>query len=126
MPRTSKDEAAIMVDEPVIEGRYVELDDWTVSFETFPIGSDPSPVFRGLPDDRCQCLHLGYVKSGQVTVNYKDTSEILNAGDAYVLRPGHLTVLADNTEVVEFTLTEELARTTAVVDANMRAGVTVR
>ena len=82
MPRTSKDEAAIMVDEPVIEGRYVELDDWTVSFERFPIGSDPSPVFRGLPDDRCQCLHLGYVKSGQVTVNYKDSTEILRAGDA--------------------------------------------
>ena len=126
MPRTSKDEAAIMVDEPVIEGRYVELDDWTVSFERFPIGSDPSPVFRGLPDDRCQCLHLGYVKSGQVTVNYKDSTEILRAGDAYVLRPGHLTVPADDTEVVEFTLTEELAKTMAVVGANMQAGVTVQ
>ena len=123
MPRTRKDEAPIMVDEPVIEGRYVELDDWTVSFETFPIGSDPSPVFRGLPDDRCQCLHLGYVKSGQVTVNYKDSTETLRAGDAYVLRPGHLTVLADGTEVVEFTLTDELAKTMAVVGANMQAGV---
>jgi hypothetical protein len=126
MPRTRKDEAPIMVDEPVIEGRYVELDDYTISFETFPIGSDPSPVFRGLPDDRCQCPHWGYVVSGEVTVNYADGSETLRAGDAYYLRPGHLTVLADNTEVVEFSPTAELAKTMAVVGANMQAGVTVR
>jgi glyoxylate utilization-related uncharacterized protein len=126
MPRTRKDEAPIMVDEPVIEGRYVELDDYTVSFESFPIGSDPSPLFRGLPDDRCQCPHWGYVVSGEVTVNYADATEILRAGDAYYLRPGHLTVLADNTEVVEFSPTAELQKTMAVVGANMQAGVTTR
>jgi hypothetical protein len=123
MPRTRKDEAPIMVDEPVIEGRYVELDDYTVGFETFPIGSDPSPVFRGLPDDRCQCPHWGYIVSGEVTVNYADSTETLRAGDAYYLRPGHLTVLADNTEVVEFSPTLELQQTMAVVGANMQAGV---
>ncbi|WP_255360276.1 MULTISPECIES: hypothetical protein [Kitasatospora] len=36
MPRTRKDEAPLLVDAPVVQGRYVELDDWTVSFETFP------------------------------------------------------------------------------------------
>jgi hypothetical protein len=59
-------------------------------------------------------------------VNYQDGSEILRAGDAYVLRPGHLTVLSDGTEVVEFTLTEELAKTMAVVSANMQAGIAVQ
>jgi hypothetical protein len=126
MPRTRKDEAPLMIAEPVIEGRYVALDDWTVSFERFPIGSDPSPVFRGLPDDRCQCEHWGYVISGEITVNYVDASETLRAGDAYYLRPGHLTVLADDTEVVEFSRTDELEKTMEVVSANMQAGVTVR
>jgi hypothetical protein len=126
MPRTRKDEAPIIVDEPVIEGRYVELDGWTVAFERFPIGSDPSPMFRGLPDDRCQCPHWGYVISGQVTANYEDGVEVLRAGDAYYLRPGHLTVLADDTEVVEFSSTEELAKTMAVVAANMQNGVSAR
>jgi hypothetical protein len=125
MPRTRKDEAPIMVDEPVIEARYVELDDWTVGFERFPLGSDPSPLFRGLPDDRCQCPHWGYVVSGQITVKYQDETEILRAGDAYYLRPGHLTELADGTEVVEFSPTEELNKTMAVVGANMQAGATV-
>jgi hypothetical protein len=125
MPRTRKDEAPIMVDEPVVEGRYVELDDWTVAFERFPIGSDPSPLFRGLPDDRCQCKHWGYVVSGQIRVHYKESSEILRAGDAYYLRPGHLTELADGTEVIEFSHTSELAKTQEVVGRNMAAGVGV-
>jgi len=126
MPRTRKDEAPIMVSEPVIEGRYVELDDWTVSFERFPIGSDPSPLFKGLPDDRCQCTHVGYVVSGEFLVNYADRSEKVRAGDAYLLTPGHLTVLADDTEVIEFTLTDELQKTMAVVGANMQAGAGVQ
>ena len=123
MPRTRKDEAPIEVDAPVIEGRYVQLDDWTVAFERFPIGSDPSPLFKGLPDDRCQCPHWGYVVSGELTVNYADATETLRAGDAYYLRPGHLTVLTDGTEVVEFSPTVELEQTMAVVGANMQAGV---
>jgi hypothetical protein len=119
MPRTRKDEAPIEVDLPVIEGRYVELDDWTVSFETFPIGSDPSPYFKGLPDDRCQCPHWGYVVRGELRVNYADRSEVLRAGDAYYLRPGHLTVLSDGTELVEFSPTAALQETMAVVGANI-------
>ena len=119
MPRTRKDEAPIEVDLPVIEGRYVELDDWTVSFETFPIGSDPAPYFTGLPGDRCQCPHWGYVVRGELRVNYVDHSEMLRAGDAYYLRPGHLTVLGDGTEVVEFSPTAKLQQTMAVVSANI-------
>lgn len=126
MPRTRKDEAPIAVNEPVIEARYVELDDFTVGFETFPIGSDPSPLFVGLPDDRCQCRHWGYLISGEVTVHYADHSEIIRAGDAYYLRPGHLTVIADGTEGVEFTYTGEFEKTAAVVGANMAAGVGVK
>jgi hypothetical protein len=36
MPRVHKDEAPVLVDTPVIQGRYAELGDYTVSFETFP------------------------------------------------------------------------------------------
>ena len=123
MPRTRKDEAPIEIDLPEIVGRYVELDDWTVSFETFPTGSDPAPVFKGLPDDRCQCPHWGYVVRGELRVTYADHSEILRAGDAYYLRPGHLPVLTDGTETIEFSPTAELQKTMAVVGANMQAGV---
>ena len=34
---------------------------------------DESP-FKGLPDDRCQCPHWGYVSKGSFTVTYLDGS----------------------------------------------------
>lgn len=126
MPRTRKDEAPIAVSEPMIEGRYVELDDYTVAFETFPIASDPSPLFVGLLDDRCQCPHWGYVVRGTFRAAYADGEESFTAGDAYYLRPGHLTKLDAGTEVVEFSPTVQLQETMAVVGANMAAGVQVR
>jgi hypothetical protein len=62
---------------------------------------------------------LGYVVRGEFRVNYADHSEIIRAGDAYYLRPGHLTVLTDGTEVVEFSPTTDLQATMAVVGANI-------
>ena len=61
MPRTSKADAPVELDEPVIEGRYVDLDGYTVGFETHKADIDPAELFRGLPDDRCQCPHWGVV-----------------------------------------------------------------
>lgn len=125
MPRTSKAEAPILVDEPPIEGRYVDLDGYTVSFETFRLDSDPAPLFRGLPDDRCQCPHWGVVKSGQLVIRYADHDEAFNAGDAYYIAPGHLPLVTAGTEVIEFSPTDALQQTMAVVGMNMEAGVAV-
>jgi hypothetical protein len=121
MPRTRKDEAPILLDEPEIEGRYVELGEHTVSFERFSVDADPSPLFRGLPDDRCPCPHWGVVLTGRIVVRYPDHEETLEAGDAYVMTPGHLTLVSAGTEVVEFSPTAALQATMAVVGANMAA-----
>jgi hypothetical protein len=121
MPRTRKDEAPIMVDEPEIEGRYVELGDLTVSYETFRADVDPAPLFRGLPDDRCQCPHWGVVRSGRLVMRFPDREETYSAGDAYSVGPGHLPLVFDGTEVVEFSPTEQLRVTMAAIGANMAA-----
>ena len=47
MSHTRKEEAPILLEEPEITGRYVELDGYTVSFETFHTDTDPGPLFRG-------------------------------------------------------------------------------
>lgn len=125
MPRTRKDEAPVQVDAPEITGRYVDLDGYTVSFETFHVDVDPAPVFRGLPDDRCQCPHWGYVVSGRLVIRYAEHEETYTAGDAYYIPAGHLPVLTAGTEIVEFSPTEALAQTMQVIGANMAAGVTV-
>ena len=74
MPRTRKDEAPLLVNDPLIQGRYAEVGDYTVSFETFPEDADGTQAFRGLPDDRCQCPHWGIVTAGRLTLRYPDTT----------------------------------------------------
>lgn len=123
MPRTRKDEAPLVVDESVITGRYVDLDGYTVSFETFHADADPAEFFRGLPDDRCQCPHWGYVASGRLIMRYADHDETYDAGDVYYVPAGHLPLVTEGTEVIEFSPTAALNETMAVVGANMQAHV---
>ena len=58
------------------EGRFVDWGETRVAIETMPahFPPDESP-FKGLPDDRCQCPHWGYVAKGSFTVAYLDGSE---------------------------------------------------
>ena len=126
MPRTRKDEAPILVDEQQLEGRYAELGETTVSFETFRQDVDPAPLFRGLPGDRCPCPHWGTVLTGRLVFRYSDHDETYVAGDAYVAPPGHLPLVSAGTEVVEFSPTAQLQATMAVLGANLAAAEPVR
>ena len=121
MPRAAKADSAVQVDEPEIEGRYAELGDYTVAFETHKQDMDPGPLFAGLPDDRCQCPHWGVVISGKIVFRYADHDETYLAGDAYYGAPGHLPVLFADTELIEFSHTAALNETMQVIDANLTA-----
>lgn len=121
MPSAAKATTPITVDEDLIEGRYADLGDYTVGFETFRADADPAPLFRGLPDDRCQCPHWGYVVSGKVTFRYIDRDEVFETGHAYYGAPGHLPLVFAGTELIEFSPTDALNQTMAVVTRNMQA-----
>ena len=121
MPRAAKADSAVQVDEPEIEGRYAELGDYTVAFETHKQDMDPGALFAGLPDDRCQCPHWGVVISGKIVFRYADHDESYLAGDAYYGAPGHLPVLFADTELIEFSPTAALNETMQVIDANLTA-----
>jgi hypothetical protein len=49
------------------------------------------------------------------------TEEIFETGDAYYVPPGHTPSIYDGTQVVEFSPTDELAKTMEVVEKNMQA-----
>jgi hypothetical protein len=68
----------------------------------------PASMFKGLPDDRCQCPHWGYVLKGKITFRFADGEETYEAGDAYYVPPRHLPVMFEGCELVEFSPTEEL------------------
>ncbi len=105
------------------EGRMADSGAWRVAFETMPAQFPPdASVFAGLPDDRCQCRHLGYVISGSFRVTYLDGSEeVVSAGEAYVLEPGHFVQTIDAVELVEFSHKAEHDRTMAAVARNLAA-----
>jgi hypothetical protein len=121
MPKTSRETASHVEDMGVMEGRYEELGGYTVGFETFRQDADATALFRGLPDDRCQCPHWGVVLSGSVSFRFADHTETYAAGDAYYAPPGHTPVVTEGSEVVEFSPTQALGQTMAVLGANLAA-----
>jgi hypothetical protein len=121
MSQARKDTTPIAVDQEQIEFRFADLDGYTVGFETFKVDADPAPLFQGLPDDRCQCPHWGYVLTGKIVHRYADHDETYEAGDAFYSPPGHVPLVTAGTQIIEFSPTDELAKTQQVVSANMQA-----
>jgi hypothetical protein len=102
--------------------RVDDLADYTVSFVQFRQDIDATPLMKGLPDDRCQCPHWGYVVKGRMTMRFADREEIYEAGEAYYAPPGHTPVSHQpDTEIVQFSPTGELRKTQEVMMKNMKA-----
>ncbi|MEX0988929.1 MAG: cupin domain-containing protein [Actinomycetota bacterium] len=104
------------------EGHYGQVGPYTIGFEEYSVDADISDMFKGLPDDRCQAEHWGYVIKGKLVFNYTDgTSDEITAGEAYFAPPGHTPTLTADTQVVEFSPTDKLNETMEVVMRNMEA-----
>jgi len=122
MPKASKQTASETAELEGYEGHMENFDGgYTVAFETYTADADLTPMFVGLPDDRCQCEHWGYVINGKVTFKSAQGEETFETGDAYYVPPGHTPVLYSGTEVVEFSPTDKLNQTFEVVAKNMEA-----
>jgi hypothetical protein len=121
MPKTSKSTASNVTDLGILEERSEDLGGYIAGFTRFREDGDATTVFRGLPDDRCQSHHWGYVFSGKVTFRYPDHEEVYEAGDAYYAPPGHIPVVTAGTEVVEFSPAAEYRETQEAIARNMAA-----
>ena len=121
MAKASRETASRVEDMEVMEGRYEQLGPYTIGFETFREDADATPLFKGLPDDRCQSPHWGYVVDGKVTFHFADRDEIYETGDAYYAEPGHIPVVTAGTEIIEFSPTEDYGATMEVVAGNLAA-----
>lgn len=122
MPKASRDAASGWITGEGFDLRSEELGGYTVFFETHSGDADLAPLFVGLPDDRCQCPHLGYVLKGKVKFTFADGSEeVYEAGEAYHAPPGHTPTLYAGSEIVQFSPTGPLKETAEVVTRNMEA-----
>jgi hypothetical protein len=122
MPKASKQTASDSMVVEGYEGHFEELGGFTVGFENYTADADLAPFFVGLPDDRCQCAHLGYVIKGKLKFTFADGhEETYETGEAYHAPPGHTPTLYAGTEIVEFSPTQELQETMEVVQRNIEA-----
>ena len=112
---------AFEVKDMGVSSRQAEWSELNIALETVPGGLDTAPIFRGLPDDRCQCPHWGYTVKGRFVVQYEDHEETINAGDAYYLAPGHTCRFEEDTELVEFSPKGEYQKTMEVTMRNVEA-----
>jgi hypothetical protein len=109
--------------ETVVENDEMHLSEtvWggmRVGVERYHAPFDDAPLLVGLPDDRCQCPHWGYLLSGRLTVRYADREQVVEEGEVYYAAPGH-TVAADaGTMLVEFSPVDEFRATVAVTERN--------
>ena len=119
--RGSKEDVpvAMEADEAVIQ--EAEWGDIHVGFETYHEDFDVAPLLKSLPDDMCQCPHYGYVLKGRMRVRYPAREEVVNAGDAYYMEPGHSPIMEAGTELVEFSPKDEYRKTMEVAERNLTA-----
>jgi hypothetical protein len=122
MPKVSKETASDTKAMDGFEGHFENLEGgYTVGFESYTADADLADLYRGLPDDRCQSPHWGYVIRGKVLFRFADHEETYETGDAYYAPPGHTPVLFAGTELVEFSPTDAIGETIGVILDNLRA-----
>jgi len=119
MPKVSKESAQVEQHGPV-EDRHEELNGYTVNFVSFGQEMDGTPMLKGLPDDRCQCPHWGYVMKGKMTMRFADHEEVFEGGDAFYAPPGHVPLHEAGSEVLMFSPTDELKATEEAMMKNMQ------
>jgi hypothetical protein len=128
MPKVSWESATLSEEVGPVKDRFEILDGYSVNFTAFEEDIDATPLLKGLPDDRCQCPHWGYVIEGSMTVRFPGRDEVYNAGEAFYTPPGHTPLKHQaGTKVLMFSPEKELNRTGEAVQRNAEAkGMNVR
>ena len=120
MPTSSSATADKVADYGVALDRSSELDGYTVSFVTITQTHDLAPMLASLPGGSCSCPHWGYVVKGRMIVRYADHEEVVEAGDAFYMAPGHAPEAEEGTEIIQFSPTEQLAQVEAAIAAALQ------
>ena len=121
MPSVARDRIAETDDYGVVEDRHEDVEGTTIQFVTIREDVDAAPLLRGLPDDRCNCPHWGYVFKGKLIFDLGDREEVYEAGDAFYLTHAHIPRAELATEYLQFSPAEELDAVSAHMQKNMAA-----
>lgn len=114
MKAVLRSEVPVVIEGDGVEVRLQEIGGgMSTSFIRLPQGADLGPALKGLPGDRCQCPHWGYLLQGRLQMRTADGDEVYTAGQAFYWGPGHVPVALEDCEYVDFSPTAEF---TPVID----------
>lgn len=99
--RATKEDLPVMLEAGDASIRGADWGDMRLTVVTIPAGTDLEPLLKGLPNDRCQGPHWGYVLKGRIRIQYSSSEDVLQAGDFYYMPPGHTGITEEDTEFLE-------------------------
>jgi len=114
MPKVSRDSAEHV--EHMGEAgadHWSDLGGYRAEFVTVKQDTDLTPLLAGLPNDECQCAHLGYVLKGRMWFRSGGREESCAPGDAFYFTPGHTSGADAGSEFVIFTPSDQAAELAA-------------
>ena len=120
MAKASAATAENVADFGVAIDRSSTLDGYTVNFVTIKQSHDLAPMLAGLPGGKCPCPHWGVVTMGRIIVRYADHEEVVEAGEAFYMAPGHAPEAEEGTELIQFSPAEQLAEVEAAMAAALQ------
>jgi hypothetical protein len=121
MPKISKETAPTVEDAGPALDISGPVDEYTVDFVTIRQEHSLAELLKGLPGDSCPCPHWGYLFAGKITVTYAERVESYQAGDAFLMSPGHVPAAETGTEFVQFSPTDQLNQVRAHMTARVFA-----
>ncbi len=119
--RSSIEDMPVTMEVPQGTIRQVAWGGMNVGYAEVRQPIDVAPLLKGLPDDRCQSPHWGYVIKGQVRYQFPDREEVYNAGDVFYAEPGHSAIMDPGCHYLEFSPSDEADKTAEVVARNIQA-----
>lgn len=106
-----KEEMPVALDLPGAKFRVSEWEDMAVAYVELDAGADATPLLEGLPNDKCDCPHWGYMLKGAIHLKYKDGSEeVCKAGEMFYWPDGHTVWVKEDTAFVEFSPKNKLKK----------------
>jgi hypothetical protein len=92
---------------PGVEIRRVDDEGLAQCVIKLEAGQKTDPLFAGLPDDRCQCAHWGYILTGTMRVHDANGAKDYVAGEVYYWAPGHNLEAVTDAEYLEISRSDE-------------------
>jgi hypothetical protein len=92
----------LVFEDGLAQGRMANWGDLTVTYERWQGPQDLASLHHGLPNDRCQSPHWGYLVRGQLRVLFPEQETVIQSGQAFYLAPDHTVIVNQDAEVVQF------------------------